>query len=59
MVDLLRVVDKPVFYAVNKIDAAEQEAHVADFFSLGIEPLFPISAEHRYGLIDFLDALVE
>jgi GTP-binding protein len=59
MVELLRVADKPVFYAVNKIDAAEQEVHVADFFSLGIEPLFPVSAEHRYGIIDFLDALVE
>ena len=59
MVDLLRVTDKPVFYAVNKIDGAEQEIHVSDFFSLGVEPLFPVSAEHRYGLIDFLDALVE
>ena len=59
MVDLLRVADKPVFYAVNKIDGAEQEIHVSDFFSLGVEPLFPISAEHRYGIIDFLDALVK
>ena len=59
MVDLLRVTDKQVFYAVNKIDGAEQEIHVSDFFSLGVEPLFPVSAEHRYGLIDFLDALVE
>jgi GTP-binding protein len=59
MVDLLRVTDKPVFYAVNKIDGAEQEVHVSDFFSLGVEPLFPISAEHRYGIIDLLDALVE
>ena len=58
IVELLRVADKPVFYAVNKIDGAEQEAHVSDFFSLGIEPLFPISAEHRYGISDFLDALV-
>ena len=59
MVALLRVADKPVFYAVNKIDGAEQEIHVSDFFSLGVEPLYPISAEHRYGIIDFLDALVE
>ena len=59
MVDLLRVTDKPVFYTVNKIDGAEQEIHVSDFFSLGVEPLYPISAEHRYGMIDFLDALVE
>ncbi len=59
MVELLRVADKPVFYAVNKIDGAEQEIHISDFYSLGVEPLFPISAEHRYGIIDFLDALVE
>jgi GTP-binding protein len=58
IVELLRVVDKPVFYAVNKIDSAKQEAHVSDFFSLGIEPLFPTSAEHRYGIYDFLDAVV-
>ncbi len=59
MVDLLRITDKPVFYAVNKIDGAEQEIQVSDFFSLGVEPLFPVSAEHRYGIVDFLDALVE
>jgi GTP-binding protein len=59
MVALLRVADKPVLYAVNKIDGAEQEVHISDFFSLGVEPLYPISAEHRYGMIDFLDALVE
>jgi GTP-binding protein len=59
MVALLRIADKPVFYAVNKIDAAEQEIHVSDFFSLGVEPLYPISAEHRYGINDFLDALAE
>ena len=58
MVELLRITDKSVLYAVNKIDGAEQEVYVSDFFSLGIEPLFPISAEHRYGISDFLDALV-
>jgi len=59
IVELLRVADKPVFYAVNKIDGAEQEANVSDFFSLGIDPLFPTSAEHRYGISDLLDALVD
>jgi GTP-binding protein len=43
---------------VNKIDGAEQETQISDFYSLGIEPLFAISAEHRYGITDFLDALV-
>jgi GTP-binding protein len=58
LIELLRITDKPVFYAVNKIDGAEHETRVSDFYSLGIEPLFAISAEHRYGITDFLDALV-
>ncbi len=58
IIALLRVTQKPVFYAINKIDGPELESHVSDFYSLGIEPLFPISAEHRYGVADFLDALV-
>jgi GTP-binding protein len=55
---LIGIVSKPVFYAVNKIDGAEREAHASDFYSLGIGPLFPISAEHGYGVGDFLDSLV-
>ncbi len=58
IVQMIRIVSKPVFYAVNKIDGPEREAHTSDFYSLGIGPLFPISAEHGYGVGDFLDALV-
>lgn len=58
IVEPLRAAAKPVFYAVNKIDGAEQEAQVSEFYRLGVDPLFPISAEHRYGIADFLDALV-
>jgi GTPase len=54
---ILRGLTKPVFYAVNKIDGIEQEAKLYDFYSLGIEKLYPISAEHRYGIPDFLDDL--
>jgi GTP-binding protein len=58
MLEILRTLRKPVFYAVNKIDGHEQEIYLSDFYSLGIEVLYPISAEHRYGLSDFLDDLV-
>ena len=58
MLDILRTIHKPVFYAVNKIDGAEQEVYLSEFYGLGIEKLYPISAEHRYGLNDFLDDLV-
>ena len=56
---LLRPVDKPVFYAVNKIDGPEQEDRISDFYSLGTDKLYPLSAEHRYGLNDLLDDLVK
>ena len=57
MILLLRKAEKPVFYAVNKIDGAEQEPRLYDFYSLGIQRLYPVSAEHRYGMTDLLDDL--
>jgi len=57
VVEILRKITKPTFYAVNKIDGFEQEVKLYDFYSLGIEKLYPVSAEHRYGISDFLDAL--
>jgi len=57
IVKILRELTKPVFYTVNKIDGVEQEGKLYEFYSLGIEKLYPISAEHRYGISDFLDDL--
>ena len=59
IVDNLRTVDKPIFYAVNKIDGAEQEVSLADFYQLGLKTLYPLSAEHRYGVSDLLDDVVD
>ncbi|MBW2356030.1 MAG: ribosome biogenesis GTPase Der [Deltaproteobacteria bacterium] len=58
MVERLHGHHGPVLYAVNKIDGVEQEAALYEFFALGMKNLYPISAEHRYGMDDFLDALV-
>jgi GTP-binding protein len=55
----LRGTRKTVFYLVNKIDSIEQEGRLDDFYRLGVEPLYPVSAEHRYGMSDFLDDLVK
>ncbi|MGH7964460.1 MAG: ribosome biogenesis GTPase Der [Candidatus Binatia bacterium] len=57
-VDLLRRSGQPVFFAVNKIDGDKQELSTADFFSLGLETLFPISAAHGRGVADLLDAVI-
>jgi GTP-binding protein len=58
MVDRVRQTAKPVFVVVNKIDGADQTSRLHDFYELGIGTLYPLSAEHRYGLDTFLDALV-
>ena len=57
IVEILRDIKKPVFYAVNKVDGMEQEYFIHDFYQLGLESLYPLSAEHRYGVNDFLDEL--
>jgi GTP-binding protein len=59
VVRILRPLSQPVFFAVNKIDGLEQEVRLYDFYNLGIEKLYPISAEHRYGISDLLDDLTE
>ncbi|WP_080888500.1 ribosome biogenesis GTPase Der [Nitrospira japonica] len=57
VIRLLRGTTKPLFVAINKIDTPKTEVLVADFYQLGIDSLFPISAEHGIGVADLLDAL--
>ena len=59
LTDLLRRTSKPVFFAVNKIDGSEQRRHAAEFYELGIDQLYPISAAHGYGIDTLLDRLIE
>ncbi len=55
---LLRRSDKPVYFVVNKIDGEELEPTLLPpFYELGIELLWPISAEHGYGVRTLLDDL--
>ena len=58
LLDILRPLEKPVFYCVNKIDGPEQEHLVSDFAALGVDGAYPISSEHGFGIMDFLDDLV-
>jgi GTP-binding protein len=52
---MLRRLGKPVALAVNKIDAPKRESLVPEFFELGFEHVFPVSAEHQLGIADLLD----
>lgn len=57
--DILRRTSKPLFFAVNKIDGAEQQKHLADFYALGVENIYPISAAHGFGVGDLLSDMVK
>jgi GTP-binding protein len=59
IVKILRPLSKPVFYAANKIDSVEQEERLYEFYTLGMEKIYPVSAEHRYGISEFLDDLTD
>ncbi|MEO5969454.1 MAG: ribosome biogenesis GTPase Der, partial [Bdellovibrionia bacterium] len=47
----------PVLGIVNKVDAAVHEERIADFFSVGLENILTLSAEHGRGLDDLKEAI--
>jgi GTP-binding protein len=58
MANLLRRSEKKLFLAVNKIDGHVQERLLSDFYALGLEKLYPISAAHGYGVISLMEDVV-
>ncbi len=58
VVEMLRRVNKPVFYLVNKVDGDKLESGIGDFYALGVENLYPVSAEHNRGVGDLMDVVL-
>ena len=56
--DILRRTSKPLFFSVNKIDGPEQQKLLADFYALGVQDIYPISAAHGFGVGDLLSDMV-
>jgi GTP-binding protein len=59
MAAMLRQVEKPVLFVINKVDGPTQEAAATDFFALGIDELVTVSAEHGLGIADLMDRVLE
>ena len=59
VVDMLRKSDTPLVLAVNKVDGPRHEEFINDFWSLGIDPILPISAEHGRGIYELCEQLLE
>ncbi|BDV42574.1 GTPase Der [Geotalea uraniireducens] len=58
VVEMLRRVDKPVFFVVNKVDGEKLEVESAEFYTLGVDNIATISAEHNRGVNDLMDEVV-
>ena len=56
---ILRRQNKTVFFIVNKIDDPKHEGKVYEFYGLGMERIYPISAEHRYGLDELMEDMIK
>src|SRR3954465_2741276 len=55
----LRATGRPVLLAVNKFDDKRARNGTLEFYRLGIDPVFEISAEHGLGVAELLDEIVE
>ncbi|MEO5968202.1 MAG: ribosome biogenesis GTPase Der [Ferruginibacter sp.] len=59
MADLLRRSKKPVFLVVNKVDNHNRLMEASEFYSLGFEHIFFVSAISGSGTGEILDAVAE
>ncbi len=60
IVNLLRRIEKKVFFVVNKIDAPNMEVDLlTPFWELGVEELWALSADHSYGFPTLMNGLIE
>ena len=56
---ILRKSGRPALLAVNKVDAAGQDAGIGDAYRLGFAPVLTVSAEHGRGVAELLEACRE
>ncbi len=56
---VIRASGKPVLVAANKADTPDKTPLAAEFYQMGFEQVFPISAENGLGTGDLLDELVK
>jgi GTP-binding protein len=55
---LLKRSDKKVLCGVNKIDGPEHEGQSLEFYSLGMDRVFPFSSAHGYGIGSLMDQVI-
>jgi GTP-binding protein len=56
---LLRSRGHEYLLVVNKVDVPQLEPEVAPFYALGVETLYPVSAEHKQGISGLVEEILE
>lgn len=56
---MLRRLHKPVYYVVNKMDSKKREEALVDFYELGADTLYSVSATHGLGVGEVLDDILK
>lgn len=59
LVDTLRRTGKKIYLAVNKLDGPEHDNLLSDFYELGLEFNFAVSAAHGYGIKRLMDEVTK
>lgn len=59
MVNTLRRGQNEFFVAINKVDGPEHDHLIADFYRLGVESVYPVSAAHGYGVRSLMQDVVK
>ncbi len=57
MADMLRSSGKKVFWVVNKIDVPSREGNIIDFYGIGAEDIYPVSAISGLGFDELMDRI--
>ncbi len=55
----LKLLNKPIIVVVNKVDSPLGETKLGDYFRLGADKIFAISAEHKRNLGDIESAILD
>ena len=59
IIKMLRKTSKPLFVAVNKVDTMNHLDAAYEFYKLGIDEIYPISAMHNSGISDLMEAVID
>jgi GTPase len=55
----LRTTGKEYFLVINKVDVPQLEAEALQFYALGVDRIYPISAEHKQGVTTLVEEIVQ